>query len=291
MAKTRFETTFQAGKEKTLILGGSVSPLRDPQGTIIGNIIVFQDLTSINEMKESLERSRRLAFIGEMAAGLAHEIRNPLASISGSIQMLKGDLSHNETNARLMQIILRGKDQLESFLKDFLLIARPAPGVREQLDVRETIRDAMESLQCVDDWHEPVNVVMHLGDNPLYVEINRTEIRQVIWNVILNALQAMPEGGELRVDAHHYHLKEKEGVEIRIEDTGCGIREKNLKKIFEPFYTTRDKGTGLGLAVVSRIMDVYHGSISMHSQPDKGTICTIWFPGITSRAIEKQAIL
>ncbi len=290
VAKTRFEMAFQTGDGKNLMLGGSVSPLRDPRGVTIGNIIVFQDLTGINEMKESLERSRRLALIGEMAAGLAHEIRNPLASISGSIQMLKGDLSQNETNARLMQIILRGKDQLESFLKDFLLMARPAPGVREQLDIRETIRDVMESLRCVADWHEPLNVFMLLGDEPLYIETNRTEIRQVIWNVILNAVQAMPEGGELKIEAHHSQIKERDGVEIRIEDTGCGIWEQSLKKIFEPFYTTRDKGTGLGLAVVSRIMDVYGGSIHMQSQPDKGTICTIWFPGEISHIIEKQAI-
>ena len=120
---------------------------------------MFQDLTTINEMKESLEKSRRLAFIGEMAAGLAHEIRNPLASISGSIQMLREDFTKNETNARLMQIILRGKDQLESFLKDFLLMARPAPGIREILDIRETIREVIESLRCVADWHERLDVV------------------------------------------------------------------------------------------------------------------------------------
>lgn len=290
MAKTRFETTIQTREGKTLILGGSVSPLRDPQGVTIGNIIVFQDLTGINEMKESLERSRRLAFIGEMAAGLAHEIRNPLASISGSIQMLKGDLSQNETNARLMQIILRGKDQLESFLKDFLLMARPAPGVREKLDIRETIRDVMESLRCVDDWQEPLNVTMLLSDDPLYIETNRTEIRQVIWNVILNAVQAMPEGGELKIEARNSRVKGREGVEIRIEDTGCGIQKQSLQRIFEPFYTTRDRGTGLGLAVVSRIMEVHGGTIHMKSQPNKGTVCTIWFPGQFTDSTEKQAI-
>ena len=147
------------GDGRKLLLGGSVSPLRDPSGVTIGNIIIFQDLTEINEMKESLEKSRRLAFIGEMAAGLAHEIRNPLASISGSIQMLKGDLTRNDTNARLMQIILRGKDQLESFLKDFLLMARPAPGVREEIDVKETIRDVIESLRCISDWNELLEVI------------------------------------------------------------------------------------------------------------------------------------
>lgn len=278
LAKTRVEMLFPTSDRKRLVLGGSVSPLRDPQGVMIGNIIIFQDLTEINEMKGSLEKSRRLAFIGGMAASLAHEIRNPLASISGSIQMLKGDLARNETNARLMQIILRGKDQLESFLKDFLLMARPAPGVREELDIRETIRDIIESLRCVADWHELLDVVMVLADDPLYIRANKTEIRQVIWNLTLNAVQAMPEGGVLKIEARPARVEERDGAEISIGDTGCGIEEQDFSKIFDPFYTTRDTGTGLGLAVVSRIMEAYGGRIHMQSEPGKSTVFTIWLP-------------
>jgi two-component system, NtrC family, sensor histidine kinase PilS len=278
LARTRFEMTFLTDNGRRLLLGGSVSPLRDPPGAIIGNIIIFQDLTVINEMRESLEKSRRLAFIGEMAAGLAHEIRNPLASISGSIQMLRGDLTRNDTNARLMQIILRGKDQLESFLKDFLLMARPAPGVREQLDIKETIRDVIESLRCVADWHDLLDVNICLTNHPLYIHANKTEIRQVIWNLILNAVQAMPERGVLTVEARQTRFEGRDGAEIMIGDTGCGIRDRDLPKIFEPFYTTRDTGTGLGLAVVNRIMETYGGRINMQSEPGKGTVFTIWLP-------------
>jgi two-component system sensor histidine kinase PilS (NtrC family) len=278
LIKTRFETSFLTGDEKKLLLGGSVSPLRDPSGVLIGNIIVFQDLTIINEMKESLEKSRRLAFIGEMAAGLAHEIRNPLASISGSIQMLRQDATRNETNARLMQIILRGKDQLESFLKDFLLMARPAPGIREMLDIRETIREVIESLRCVADWHEGLDVSMALADEPLNIKANKMEIRQVIWNLILNAVQAMPEGGMLKVAANPARNGERDGVEINIGDSGFGMEEQDLKKIFDPFYTTRDTGTGLGLAVVNRIIAVYDGKIHVQSEPGKGTLFTLWIP-------------
>ena len=279
-ARTRFEMAFLTGAGRKLLLGGSVSPLRDPSGIRIGNIIIFQDLTEINEMKESLEKSRRLAFIGEMAAGLAHEIRNPLASISGSIQMLKGDLTRNDTNAKLMQIILRGKDQLESFLKDFLLMARPAPGVREGLDLRETIRDVIESLRCISDWHELLEVTILLADDPLFIQANKTEIRQVIWNLILNAVQAMPEGGILRVEAQSLPglrdgMAQKSGSAIR--DAGSGVDD--LQRIFEPFYTTRDTGTGLGLAVVNRIIEAYRGRIHMQSEPGKGTVFTIWLPG------------
>lgn len=276
--RTRFETTFHTDDGRNLILGGSLSPLRDPQGLTIGNIIVFQDLTEINEMRESLEKSRRLAFIGEMAAGLAHEIRNPLASMSGSIQMLSQDLSHNETHEKLIQIILRGKDQLESFLKDFLWMARPAPGIREQIDLGEMVRDVLDSLRFVPDWHEPVRVDIQLKDDPLTIHMNRTEGRQVLWNVILNAVQAMPEGGTLTLDACGCRKDEKDGVKIRIHDTGCGIEKSQLPKIFEPFYTTRDMGTGLGLAVVNRILEGYQGKIDIQSAPGKGTTCTIWVP-------------
>jgi two-component system, NtrC family, sensor histidine kinase PilS len=283
LIKTRFETTFLTDDNRRVALGGSVSPLKDPTGVLIGNIIVFQDLTAINEMKESLEKSRRLAFIGEMAASLAHEIRNPLASISGSIQMLREDFTRSETNARLMQIILRGKDQLESFLNDFLLMARPAPGISEMLNIRETIREVLDSLRCVADWHERLDVVMTLPEKPLEIKANKLEMRQVIWNLILNAVQAMPESGELKVEAHPVRSGERDGVEIKIGDSGSGMKETDLKRIFEPFYTTRDTGTGLGLAVVSRIIESYEGRIQVQSESGKGTIFTLWIPACGSK--------
>jgi two-component system sensor histidine kinase PilS (NtrC family) len=229
-------------------------------------------------MRESLEKSRRLAFIGEMAAGLAHEIRNPLASMSGSIQMLGQELSHTETHRKLMQIILRGKDQLESFLKDFLMMARPTPGVQEEIDLKDLILEVLDSLHYVPDWHEPLQINLHLKDDPLSIHANRIESRQVLWNVILNAVQAMPEGGSLTVEAQCRRKDERDGVEIRIQDTGCGIESNRLPKIFEPFYTTRDTGTGLGLAVVSRILEGYQGKIDVQSEKGKGAACTIWLP-------------
>ena len=291
VTKIRFETTFYDAHGRNLILGGSLSPLRDPKGLTIGEIIIFQNLTEINEMKESLEKSRRLAFIGGMAAGLAHEIRNPLASISGSIQMLKQDIRPTETNQKLMQIILRGKDQLESFLKDFLLMARPAPGVCEEIDVRGTIRDVLDSLRCVPDWPMLLRVDLILPEVPLWIQANKTEIRQVFWNLILNALQAMPEGGNLTVEARATRNEGKTGVEIRITDTGCGIKKEDIEKIYEPFFTTRDVGTGLGLAVVSRILEGYRGSIDIQSDVGGGTTCKVWFPVRILAADENRVIL
>jgi len=277
-AKTPFEIPFTAGDGRGLLLSCSVSPLRDHNNLEIGNIVIFQDLTELSEMRESLEKSRRLAFIGEIAAGLAHEIRSPLSSISGSIQMLLQDPYARETNEKLMQIVLRGKDQLEAFLKDFLLMARPAPGHREEIDVAGTIKEVVESLRCVKDWHEALKPVVRLPEKPLFIHANRTELRQVVWNVIINAVQAMPEGGTLTVEARTAELRERKGVEIMIADTGHGMDGQTLKRIFEPFYTTRETGTGLGMAVLNRIVEGYGGEIGIQSDPAKGTVCRIWFP-------------
>jgi two-component system, NtrC family, sensor histidine kinase PilS len=277
--KTRFEMPFCNPGGQHLTLGGSVSPLRDHQGMTIGSIIIFQDLTQINEMKESLERSRRLAFIGEMAAALAHEIRNPLASMSGSIQMLKQDLPPDENNMKLMRIILRGKDQLENFLKDFLLMARPAPGAKESIDIKDMINEIVESLRYVPDWHEALEVIFRLDDaSPLKLLANKTEIRQVIWNIMLNSVQAMPDGGTLTIEAYAAQVEKRSGVEIIIRDTGVGMTDQVLEKVFQPFYTNRDMGTGLGLAVVNRIVEGYQGRIHMQSKPGRGTLCRVWLP-------------
>lgn len=278
IAKTRFEWPFYSKGGENLILGCSVSALRSPDGTTIGNIVIFQDLTQIIKMRESIEKNRRFAFIGEMAAGLAHEIRNPLASITGSIQILREDNTLCKSNDKLMQIILRGKDQLEGFLKDFLLMTRPAPGMRTVLDVREIVRDVLETIRYVPDWQdERHRVVVDLPERSFPIHANKTEIRQVLWNIILNALQAMPLGGELTVKADSTQ-REKKGVSISVRDTGCGISEEGLKRIFEPFYTNREKGTGLGLAVVKRIVESYGGAIEIRSKPLEGTICTLWLP-------------
>ena len=276
-AKTRFELTCCAKEGEKLILGCSVSALRAPGGNIIGSIIIFQDLTQINQMRESIEKNRRFAFIGEMAAGLAHEIRNPLASITGSIQILRQDLTLSETNEKLMQIILRGKEQLEGFLRDFLLMTRPAPGMRTLFDVREIVREVLESLRYVPDWlDESHRVVVELPVEPLLIQANKTEIRQILWNVILNALQAMPSGGTLEVKADL--LQSEERMRLHITDTGSGIADTDLQKIFEPFFTTREEGTGLGLAVVRRIIEYYGGKIDIRNRAHQGTICTLWLP-------------
>jgi len=259
------------------ILGCSVTPLVDSNRKKVGNTLIFQDLTVIKEMERKIERNKRLAFVGEMAAGLAHEIRNPLASISGPIQMLSKDLRLDETDRKLMQIILRGKDRLDGFVKDFLLLARPKPSERRDINVKVIIDDLLESLRFSPEWREDIEVIKNLC-NQTSIYGNKAEIRQVIWNIISNAVQAMPEGGKLQIKTREVFNDTKEYLEIRIIDNGCGIEEKNQAKVFEPFYTTKKNGTGLGLAIVNRIMESHMGKIRIKSKPGKGTDCIVLLP-------------
>ncbi|MGZ3577745.1 MAG: two-component system sensor histidine kinase NtrB [Syntrophales bacterium] len=277
-SKNRYNIEFSRDKNSKLILSCLVSTLKDGKGKRIGDIVIFQDITSMIEMEEALEKSKRLALIGEMAAGLAHEMRNPLASLSGSIQILKRDLQLSEVDEKLMQIILRGKDQLDHVIRDFLLLARPAPGDRETVFIRETIEGVIESIRYLPDWNDDIRVRLELSDN-LSVYANRTEIREVIWNLVMNAVQSMPEGGELIVETRKsYDGAHGESLEIRVSDTGYGIDDRYLDRIFEPFFTTRERGTGLGLAIVNRIIEGYMGRILIRKGIEKGTICTVSLP-------------
>ncbi|MCJ7617538.1 MAG: ATP-binding protein, partial [Desulfobacterales bacterium] len=234
----KHESRFEA-ENSGKILGCSVSPLVDGNRKKIGNTLIFQDLTVIKEMERQIERNKRLAFVGEMAAGLAHEIRNPLASISGPIQMLSKDIRQDETDRKLMQIILRGKDRLDGFVKDFLLLARPKQSERKDMDVKAIIDDVLESLRFSPEWREDIEVIRDLCDQTL-IYGNKAEIRQVIWNLILNAVQVMPEGGRLKIETRQVFIDRKEYLEIRISDNGCGIEEKSQDRVFEPFYTTKE---------------------------------------------------
>ena len=277
--KNRYNLEFTSKGNKNLILGCSVSLLKDNKDKRIGNILIFQDLTSIKKMEEALEKNKRLAIIGEMAAGLAHEMRNPLASISGSIQVLRKDIKLSDIDERLMQIILRGKDQLENIIKDFLLLARPIQGNQQTIIIREIIEEVVESVHYVPDWNDNITVSLSLSDN-LTVYANRAEIRAIVWNLILNSVQAMPEGGILSIETKKSLSDDSknEYLEIRISDTGYGIDEKYLNKIFEPFFTTKERGTGLGLAIVNKLVEGYAGTTKIESNIERGTTFSLTLP-------------
>jgi len=276
--KNRVEMTLINKSDKSIILGCSISVLKDSSGKRIGNILVFQDLTEIKKMERHLEMNRCLAFVGEMAAGLAHEMRNPLASITGSIQLLGQTIKLEDTDKRLMQIIMRGKDQLDSFVRDFLLLARPIPEKRESVNVDEIADEILENIKMAHQQAQTIKLTkISSGNNRVYA--NAGQIRQVIQNLILNAVQAVEENGNISLEIRTLKLEDrKDYAEIKVTDDGCGIEEKDIKKVFEPFFTNKEKGTGLGLAIVSRIVDGYGGKIAIESKVNHGTSITVWLP-------------
>ena len=209
----RLEMPVTVSHGRKIILGCSLSPLRDHDGGKIGDIIIFQDLTAVKEMEEIMERNRRLAFVGEMAAGLAHEIRNPLASISGAVQMLQREQGIGDTETRLMQLIIRSKDQLEGFIKDFLMLARPERGEHGPVSVSELVGEVLEGAMVMPDWNDRIAINNDLEPG-LTLLGNREEFRQMFWNLILNAAQAMPAGGILKITARKRRQGNEEGVEV-----------------------------------------------------------------------------
>ncbi|MEN6422502.1 MAG: ATP-binding protein [Smithella sp.] len=276
--KNRMEITIRGRKGEKINLGLSISPLIGKSEKQIGNILIFQDITKIKQMEKDLEKSRNMALIGEMAAGWAHEIRNPLAAITGSIEILKEGLELEGTNKRLMEIVLRGKDQLENFVRNFLQLARSVPSSREPVDINEIVGEILENIKLNKEWDGKIKIKKAFSKNA-GVFANKEQVRQIINNLVLNAAEAMEEGGLLTIETRQVHVPDKRRyTELTISDTGCGIQENDLNKIFEPFFTRKEKGTGLGLAIVNHIVEGYNGKIQIESEVGKGTTCRVLLP-------------
>jgi two-component system, NtrC family, sensor histidine kinase PilS len=275
----RLEVTVTGKKGNKINVGLSVSPLIGRYDNQIGNILIFQDLTKIKQMEEKLEKSKNMALIGEMAAGLAHEMRNPLAAITGSIELLGQGLKLDGTDERLMQIILRGKDQLDGFARDFLSLARPVPVARELVDLNEVVEEVLDYIKLNKDWTNKIKIVKVSSIN-VKAFANKEPVRQIINNLVLNAIQSMEDGGVLSIETKMAKQEDDkmEYAELKVSDTGCGIKEDDLKKIFGPFFTNKEKGTGLGLTIVNHIVEGYNGKIKIESTLNQGTVCSVWLP-------------
>jgi two-component system sensor histidine kinase PilS (NtrC family) len=231
-----------------------------------------------------------MATIGEFAAGIAHEIRNPLTSLSGSIQVLKEDLKLKGANRHLMEIILRESERLNNLITDFLLFAQPSRIQREKLDIGEVINETLRLFENSPDHNRAIKIVKEL-EGKTSLSGDPSQLKQLFWNLFINAAQIMPHGGELKVNLETVSgdgtsntlkgvKKEKDNpfARISISDTGDGIKPKEKEKIFEPFFTTKERGTGLGLAIVHRIVENHEGFISVKSQRGKGTTFEIFLP-------------
>jgi len=273
-----------------LHLGFSQSILKDPGGDEIGLILILQDLTEFRQMQEQVRRMDRLAVVGELAAGIAHEIKNPLASLSGSIQMLRDEADFGPMQQRLMDISMREAERLNALVNEFLLFSRPERAVDRSVEVNEVIEDTLEMLKNSPELSRPIRIEKTLSKN-LWVHIDSQRLQQVIWNLVLNAVQEMKNSGRLSVatairtkrgsgDAPRDYARDRQEklAEISISDTGPGILPENQGKVFDPFFTTKEQGTGLGLTIVHRIVENYDGKIFLDSDGRSGTTFTLHFP-------------
>jgi len=276
--KARIEIVITGRNREKINLGLSVAPLIGKSSKQIGNILIFQNITQIKQMEKALEKNRNMALIGEMAAGWAHEVRNPLAAITGSIELLKQEMKPEGTNKRLMEIVLRGKDQLENFVRNFLLLARTVPAARETVDLNRIIEEIMEAIVLNKAWNGKIEI-NKLFSNDVRIFANKEQVRQILNNILTNAVEAMEEGGLLSVETKRFESDDRKTyAEIVISDTGCGIAEDDLSKIFEPFFTKKIQGTGLGLAIVNHLVEGYKGKIEILSREGQGTICRLLLP-------------
>jgi len=303
LPRTRIPYRNAAGEE--LFLGVAASVLRDSDSQPLGHVVIFQDVTGVVAMERELRASERMAAVGEMAAKIAHEIRNPLASISGSIQILAAGIERDEPeceSGRLMDIVVRETDRLNSLITDFLQYSSPTPPNAKQVAVQALLHELTELL----DAARPDDVRLDCSSPlDLAVYADPDQLKQVLWNLCLNAVESMPDGGVVRISARHVEseppqaiaafrrnggvgtLPENCGdhpwVEIAIQDAGIGIPPDVQERIFEPFFTTKREGTGLGLATVHRIVESHGGGLLWSSEEGAGTTFRVLLPGKEER--------
>jgi len=267
---------FSTPSGRELQLGFSVSRLQDPvDKSILGSLVVFQDLTKIARMEEDLRMSEKLAAIGKLAAGIAHEIRNPLAGISGSAQLLMGANEMNDEDKKLLQIIQRESGRLDSLITEFLEYVKPPRAKMERIDLLKISEHVMEQMRVHSKWRgtkanlsiknlaAPKTEVWALGDG--------NKITQVLINLVINSAQAGSQNIEVRVS--------DQSPSIEVSDDGSGITAENQKRIFEPFFTTKESGTGLGLAVSYRALEAMQAKVEVRSPSleGRGTLFRLQF--------------
>jgi two-component system sensor histidine kinase PilS (NtrC family) len=271
-ASMRHETALRRPDGSTVPVRMTFSALRSGEGERLGLISACEDLSAIRAMESRMRQADRLATLGRMAANIAHEIRNPLASLTGAIEVLTSPLTAEEARERLSQIVARESERLNHIIKNFLEYARPAPLSITTFDVAAA---AEEVLLLLEHRTSPgsLKVIREFAPSVLW-PVDAQQFRQILWNLCLNAVEAMPEGGELRVAAAALG----DMLEVTVSDTGEGIAAGDLSHVFEPFFSTKSEGTGLGLALVHRVVQEHGGEIDVRSSPGLGTTFTLTLP-------------
>jgi len=275
-APPRFETDILTPDGFAVRVGYNISPLVSETGEKNGLILTFQDLTEIRSMEENVRRKDRLAAVGRVAAGLAHEIRNPLGAMRGAIQVLQSQTPPESSQASLMEITLRESDRLNKIITNFLTYARPRVNNFSETDVREALSDTYILLKHSPDVKENHRLETDLPDKPVFISADPTQLKQIFWNLARNAIQAMPDGGDLQIKLEE--MPSRERIRILFEDSGLGMSPAQVEQLFEPFSNSTTGGTGLGLSIVYQIVRDHNGTINVKSREGSGTTITVELP-------------
>jgi two-component system sensor histidine kinase PilS (NtrC family) len=271
-ASTRHEAVLRRPDGTSVPVRMTFSALRSGEGERLGLISACEDLSAIREMESRMRQADRLATVGRMAANIAHEIRNPLASLTGAIEVLTSPLTADDARERLSQIVAHESERLNHIIKNFLEYARPAPLSIATFDVAAAAEEVLLLLEHRTSSGS-LKVIREFAPSIPWA-VDAQQLRQILWNLCLNAVEAMPEGGELRVSVSVRGAT----LEVAVSDTGDGIAAADVSHVFEPFFSTKPEGTGLGLALVHRIVQDHGGEIDVRSSPGLGTTFTLTLP-------------
>jgi two-component system sensor histidine kinase PilS (NtrC family) len=275
-APSRAEIRYRpADGRHEIEIGLAATHLKAPDNHA-GLLFTFQDVTNVKKLERDSAIQSRLAAVGEMAAGIAHEIRNPLASMSGSIQILRQELPLSPEQEQLMDIVLRESERLNTTIRSFLAYARPHHFQITRFDVRRALNDTALLLRNSSEIGDAHVIDVDVPPHELPYDADEGQIKQIIWNLATNGLRAMPDGGRLRLRAT-FDLA-SEGVVLTVQDQGIGIPAEELDGLFQPFHGRFAKGSGLGLAIVHRIVSDYNGEIQVSSQAGEGTTVSVRLP-------------
>jgi two-component system sensor histidine kinase PilS (NtrC family) len=282
----RFERYYLAPNGERIFLGIAVSNLQDRCDEPLGYIFTFQDLTEVFAVEQQMRLKERMEALGQMAAGMAHELRNPLAAISGSVQYLKGDLKPDGETLELMDIILRESQRLDQTIRDFLTFARPSKFSPQRCDLVRLLEDHLKLLRKSREFTGAHRIETAFSADEIWCDVDANRIKQVFWNLSTNALKAMPQGGALTVSIRPDEARNE--VNIAFVDEGVGMDERARDGYFQPFRSAFEEGTGLGAAIVYRLVEEHGGRIELESRPGHGTSIRIVVPQVRTGRLESQ---
>jgi len=249
--------------------------LHDEDQTFLGHVLLFKDLSEVQALRREIARNQRLASIGRLAAGVAHEIRNPLSSIKGFATYFKERYRENKEDQQTADIMIQEVERLNRVVGQLLEFARPINISRKSTSIAAIIEDSLRLVER-EAFRKNIKIETRFSSPVNEIFIDPDRINQILLNLYLNAIEAMENGGRLSVVL--LLDEDKKWIKIRVKDTGAGIKKEELAHIFDPYFTTKPSGTGLGLAIVHNIINAHDGKMKVESSPEKGTAVTLFLP-------------